>query len=218
MANSRWAWFGLLAALPLSLVAQDRLRTMPGYESFKRVENEGPLVRGGALAASWVDANTIEYSQRGKHYRFDVTARRATEAESAEQGSGERARPAPPATELPERGRQFTTATSPDGRLQARYRDRNVWLGPANGGDERAVTTDGSTASRVKDGTASWVYGEELEQHSAMWWSPDSRKLAFYRFDESRVADYLRDARPDQETDHRRRGSISDRGCAQPGR
>ena len=23
-----------------------------------------------------------------------------------------------------------------------------------------------------------------------MWWSPDSRKLAFYRFDESRVADY----------------------------
>ncbi|HMJ84873.1 MAG TPA: DPP IV N-terminal domain-containing protein [Vicinamibacterales bacterium] len=190
MANPRWAWFGLLAALPLSLAAQDRLRTMPGYESFQRVENEGPLVRGGTLAASWVDANTIEYSQRGKHYLFDVTARRAKEAESAEQGSGERARPAPPATELPERGRQFTTATSPDARLQARYRDRNVWLGPANGGDERAVTTDGSTASRVKYGTASWAYGEELEQHSAMWWSPDSRKLAFYRFDESRVADY----------------------------
>jgi hypothetical protein len=31
MANTRWAWFGLLAALPLSLAAQDRLRTMPGY-------------------------------------------------------------------------------------------------------------------------------------------------------------------------------------------
>jgi dipeptidyl-peptidase-4 len=52
------------------------------------------------------------------------------------------------------------------------------------------VTTDGSTASRVKYGTASWVYGEEFDQRSAMWWSPDSRKLAFYRFDESQVADY----------------------------
>ena len=30
-----------------------------------------------------------------------------------------------------------------------------------------------------------------------MWWSPDSRKLAFYRFDESRVRGLLRDARPD---------------------
>ena len=119
MVNTRWAWFGLLAALPLSLAAQDRLRTMPGYESFQRVENEGPLARGGTLAASWVDANTIEYSQRGKHYRFDVSAQRAKEAESPEQGSGERARPAA-TTELPERGRQFTTATSPDGRLQAR--------------------------------------------------------------------------------------------------
>ena len=29
-------------------------------------------------------------------------------------------------------------------------------------------------------GVASWVYGEELEQRSAMWWSPDSTMLAFW--------------------------------------
>jgi len=39
-------------------------------------------------------------------------------------------------------------------------------------------------------GTASSVYGEELFQRSAMWWSPDSKKLAYYRFDESQVPDY----------------------------
>ena len=39
-------------------------------------------------------------------------------------------------------------------------------------------------------GTASWVYGEELGQRTAMWWSPDSRKLAYYRFDEKQVPDY----------------------------
>ena len=86
MANTRWAWFGLLAALPLSLAAQDRLRTMPGYESFQRVANARPLVRGGTLAASWVDANTIDYSQRGKHYRFDVSAQRAKEVEVRRAG------------------------------------------------------------------------------------------------------------------------------------
>src|SRR5205809_473585 len=57
-------------------------------------------------------------------------------------------------------------------------------------GGNVAVTTDGGTASRVKYGTASWVYGEELSQRTAMWWSPDNRKLAFYRFDEASVPDY----------------------------
>jgi len=42
----------------------------------------------------------------------------------------------------------------------------------------------------VKYGTASWVYGEELSQRTAMWWSPDGKKLAFYRFDESKVPDF----------------------------
>ena len=57
-------------------------------------------------------------------------------------------------------------------------------------GNEVAVTTDGNEKTRVKNGIASWVYGEELDQNTAMWWSPDSRKIAFYRFDESPVADY----------------------------
>src|SRR6185437_10814950 len=50
--------------------------------------------------------------------------------------------------------------------------------------------TDGSAATRIKNGTASWVYGEELSQRTAMWWSPDGSKLAYYRFDESKVPDF----------------------------
>src|SRR5262249_19789496 len=34
------------------------------------------------------------------------------------------------------------------------------------------------------------VYGEELRQVTAMWWSPNSKRIAFYRFDESAVPDY----------------------------
>jgi len=189
MTVSRWTWLCVLA-LPAALTAQDRLRTVPGYERAQRVARDGPAVHGGALAASWTNADTIEYSKGSKRYRYDVRARRADEVNPAEASGDEHGRRTPAATETPERGRQLTSATSPDGRLRARYRDRNVWLSAASGSDDRAVTTDGSAATHVKYGTASWVYGEELEQRSAMWWSPDSRKLAFYRFDESRVPDY----------------------------
>jgi dipeptidyl-peptidase 4 len=35
------------------------------------------------------------------------------------------------------------------------------------------------------------VYGEELDQRDAMWWSPDSSKLAFYELDERNVPDHF---------------------------
>jgi dipeptidyl-peptidase-4 len=62
---------------------------------------------------------------------------------------------------------------------------------PADGSAEYAITTEGDEKTRVKYATASWVYGEELDQNTAMWWSPDSKKIAFYRFDESPTADYF---------------------------
>jgi dipeptidyl-peptidase-4 len=34
------------------------------------------------------------------------------------------------------------------------------------------------------------VYGEELFQSTAMWWSSNGQKIAFYRFDESAVPDF----------------------------
>ena len=53
------------------------------------------------------------------------------------------------------------------------------------------MATDGGEKERIKNGKASWVYGEELNQTTAFWWSPDGQKLAYYRFDESQVADYF---------------------------
>jgi dipeptidyl-peptidase 4 len=181
----RW----LLVLLPLSLAAQDRLRSMPGYEQAQRVARDGPTaVSGGAPTVSWLDnSEAFEYERDGRHYRYDVKARQAKEIDSASASTrrGSESRPEP------DRGRQFDSTTSPDDRYTAYYRDRNVWLRDAAGGTERALTTDGSAASRVKYGTASWVYGEELSQQTAMWWSPDGRKLAYYRFDEREVADYF---------------------------
>ncbi|MEY3021756.1 MAG: hypothetical protein RIS86_954 [Planctomycetota bacterium] len=92
-----------------------------------------------------------------------------------------------PRERRPARGRQFTEAASPDGAWTARSEGGNLFL-EAKDGERVAVTTDGG--GRVKYGQASWVYGEELDQTTAMWWSPDSRFIAFYRFDESAVTDF----------------------------
>lgn len=174
--------------------AQDRLKTMPGYEQYQKMSREIPgSVSTGVMTVRWVDdGRAFEFQKNGKNYRYDIATRTATEAaattaatEGARQG-GRRGAPGGP-----ERGRQFASAVSPDGRLKAFHRDRNLWLSDPNGANEFAVTTDGSEKARIKYGTASWVYGEELFQNTAMWWSPDSKKIAFYRFDESQVPDYF---------------------------
>ena len=179
----------VLWLLPLSLAAQDRLRSMPGYEAAQRVAREGRGVAAdGAPAVTWLgDSEAFDYERDGSHYRFDVKARRATAIDAAESRSG---RGGSDGRAEPERGRQLDSTISPDGRRKAYYQDRNVWISNADNSEARAVSTDGSAESRIKYGTASWVYGEELSQRTAMWWSPDSRRLAYYRIDERLIRDY----------------------------
>ena len=167
-----------------SEAGQDRLKSYPGYERYARMSKEIPgAVKPGAIQVTWTSPTTFEYVRDGKLHRYDVASRTGTIAGDA-----------PPAAAAgrggPERGRQFDSAESPDGTLKAFYRDRNLWVSDAAGTNERQLTTDGSEKDRIKYGTASWVYGEELGQNTAMWWSPDSRKLAYYRFDEKQVPDY----------------------------
>ncbi len=176
---------GALHAAP---EAQDRLKSMPGYGRYEKMSREIPsAMKSGGLAGAWIDTHTFEYSRDGKRYRYDVLTKTATETTTTTPpetaGRGGHGGPA--------RGRQVDSAASPDGTLKASYHDRNLWLIAAGGGAETAITTDGSEKSRIKYGTASWVYGEELSQTTAMWWSPDSSKIAYYRFDESKVPDYF---------------------------
>jgi dipeptidyl-peptidase-4 len=185
------------------LAAQDRLKTMPGYDRYQQMLPQiqsalggggfgGRGFGGGGGGIAWAnDGRSVEFPQGAKRMRYDLAAGRTTEAPPAAtaQPGGGRGRGGGRGN-APERGRQFESAVSPTGKLMAFYKDRNVWLGDTAGGNAVQLTTDGSVAGRVKYGTASWVYGEELSQRTAMWWSPDGSKLAYYRFDESKVPDF----------------------------
>ena len=78
---------------------------------------------------------------------------------------------------------------SPDSSLVAFTREGNLYVIPVDGSAEVKLTFDGSNT--VYNGWASWVYYEEIfgrpSRYRAFWWSPDSRKIAFYRFDDTNV-------------------------------
>lgn len=177
--------------MPVASTAQDRLKAMPGYDQYQKMNSQIPgSVKSGALSVLWTDGGSaFEYRKDGKAYRYDIATRKAVEIEKTTAGNDQQGRFGG-RRGGPERGRQYDSAMSPDGKLKAFYRDRNLWLSDANGSNETAITTEGNEKTRIKYGSASWVYGEELRQNTAMWWSPSGKKLAFYRFDESPVPDF----------------------------
>jgi dipeptidyl-peptidase-4 len=190
--------------ISVGIRAQDRLKGLPGYEQYQKISGQlAGAVRSGQVNGNWsADSKSLEYVHDGKRYRFDVATRGTTEIGVAPDsaGSGRGGRGGGRGGSGVERGRQAASADAPDGKLKAFYREekpgpdgarqRNLWLSDIAGGNEIPITTDGSDRARIKYGTASWVYGEELGQTTAMWWSPDSRKIAYYRFDEKDVIDY----------------------------
>lgn len=65
-----------------------------------------------------------------------------------------------------------------------------MYLSRADGSGEIVITKDANDENQIKYGIATWVYGEELRQTTAMWWSPDSKKVAFYKFVEKDAKKY----------------------------
>jgi dipeptidyl-peptidase-4 len=174
----------LLCALVMSfssILAQDKLKKMPGYERYAEIS---PKIRGSVKMVprsyTWSDdSKSFEYTHNGKRLKYSIKGGKTIEIEDVVNSSGGRR-----FGNRPQRGRQYASADSPDGKLKAFTKDRNMYISNPDGSNEIAITTDGNEDTQKKYGIATWVYGEELSQITAMWWSPDSKKVAFYRFEE----------------------------------
>ncbi|MBN2400421.1 MAG: S9 family peptidase [Candidatus Aminicenantes bacterium] len=81
---------------------------------------------------------------------------------------------------------------SPDGRFLAFTADGNLFVSATGDGSVSQLTFDGS--EEILNGYASWIYYEEIlgrfSRYRAFYWSPDSKKIAFLRFDQSRVPQF----------------------------
>ncbi|RFS22419.1 S9 family peptidase [Chitinophaga silvatica] len=78
---------------------------------------------------------------------------------------------------------------SPDGKYVAYTKNNDLYSVEVATKKETRYTTDGSDV--VYNGWASWVYYEEIlgrpTKYRAFWWSPDSRKIAYMHFNDSKV-------------------------------
>lgn len=89
-------------------------------------------------------------------------------------------------TQLSELGKQQLATFSPDGSKVAFVFENNLFFKDMASGREVKVTTDGKS-NEIINGAPDWVYEEEFGFSRAFAWSPDSKRLAYYRFDESHV-------------------------------
>lgn len=92
-------------------------------------------------------------------------------------------------TPLSAGNKQSYATFSPDGSKVAFVRDNNLFVVDLSNMQEKAVTTDG-VRNKLINGSTDWVYEEEFEFAKGFFWSPDSKQLAFYTFDESQVPEY----------------------------
>lgn len=70
---------------------------------------------------------------------------------------------------------------SPDGRFVCFRRDHDLYDLEVASKKVIRLTVDGSAT--VWNGELDWVYPEELNLSTALWWSPDSSQIAYLQFD-----------------------------------
>ncbi|MBI3135434.1 MAG: S9 family peptidase [Bacteroidetes bacterium] len=95
-------------------------------------------------------------------------------------------------TQLYDKGPQMLADFSPDGSKVAFVFENNLYIRNLADNSLTQVTTDGKQ-NAVINGSTDWVYEEEFEVTKAFYWSPNSTKIAFLRFDESAVKDFTMD-------------------------
>ena len=136
-------------------------------------------------AWKWISDNEVVFSYDrsftdSSAFAFDVRSRTVTNGVSAPEKYA--------AFPLKPEGAVNMTY-SPDSSMIAFTRDNDLYVADIATGKEHRITYDGD--SLILNGYASWVYYEEIfgrpSRYRAFWWSPDSRKIGFYRFDNTGV-------------------------------
>ena len=133
----------------------------------------------------WINAKEVIFSYDGS---FADSSAFVVDARSGKQRTGVSA----PAkyTEFPVQPERAVNLTySPDMSKLAFTRDNDLYVADIETGRETRLTFDGSDL--ILNGYSSWVYYEEIigrsSKYKAFWWSPDSKKIGFYRFDNTNV-------------------------------
>lgn len=144
----------------------------PGIHQY--AEQLGKDIEPSSFVAASDDETRYVYSRQNDLFLFDTTGRvlrRLTNSDAEEENP----------------------TFSPDGKYLAFTRKHDLYSLRLSDGVEIRHTTDGSDV--VYNGRASWLYYEEIlgraSRYRAFSWSPDSKHIGFYRFDDSPVPEFV---------------------------
>ncbi len=147
------------------------------------------------MATGWADKNTVTLAQReGRDYKFYSYNIKTGVQTPVENAKKEIAPMAPQmkafmASDIAKEAKNPTL--SPDStRIAFTDKDNNLCVWDAATSQVKKLTTDGTNVNM--NGYASWVYYEEIlgrpSKYKAFWWSPDSKSIAYYKFDDSSIS------------------------------
>lgn len=77
---------------------------------------------------------------------------------------------------------------SPDSKSVAYVSSNNLYVEDVATGEQRQLTHDGTR--KLINGTFDWVYEEELACRDGFQWSPDSKNIAYWQVDATRIRDF----------------------------
>lgn len=152
-------------------------------EEIKALFKESDLIYNGdtlEISAEFNDNETrvllssdeepiYRYSYKANYYVYDIASKKISPVSTS--------------------GKQLYATFSPDGSKVAFVRDNNIFVKDLVSGAEKQVTADGKN-NHIINGRLDWVYEEEFQFERAFFWSPDSKRIAYYKLDESQVPQY----------------------------
>lgn len=141
--------------------------------------------------------NTIVVTVRGERYGCAMAAsyscikevippahqQGAQPAVSATGTGGNAQMATNPATAAPLRPGRDEAVVSPDGTKAAFIRDWNLWVRDIATGEEKPLTTDGTTNYGYATDNAGWTHSNR----AILVWSPDSKKIATFQQDQRKT-------------------------------